>query len=1007
MREQIVRKICYLSISLVFIISQQITAAEKESAWQKYQQAAVLFQQTGSPQKIIDLCKSAQKLTDDPVLKARAIFLISQVFITEKNFTKSHKLLADLYNSSDDFPLNITLEARLRDAELYCKENLPSEALRLFQTVCDSAPNPFLQQEARLGLANVLAQKGNWQDSDSILNAVIAASPRYENDERVRILAAQQALSLNNPQRAIAQLQGNQSKISLALLAKAYEQADKPIMAVGVYKKIRDNFPNSAEAEDALFQAGEVFLRAQDWLAARTELIKLSQNYPGSRRMPGVQFRLGWVYLQLKQYKEAFAAFQTVSPNPEHASYFAFMRAECLHRMGALEPEKLQEAILAFNSTAALYSQSAVAPLAKLRAALILFEKGKDSDAIISLRQFLSIYTKDELVATANFLLATKGEPGMSGHYFNNLIDKYPDSYLFDAALTALQEIDYKHNKYQEIINRQAHRGQLLDGNDYSKWQRAQFLLHAESSYYLQHYDQAQHDYEKASNEADDEIAHNARLGSAWCILQQGFTDSARVIFAELQQTLPGAAYVKAAYGLATAHFRAKDYEKALQTFPANLQDEGNPELRALIVKSLYHSGESYYRLEYYGQAIETWLKLVDNFPQDALAARSQYRAADTYFRANHFEKAAAAYQTVLDQYNGSKFASESMLQLAQCKYNAGDYQAAVTGFEKYIATYPQHAQTKDALEGIQLSYYQMGQGSQASAALEKVIQNFPDGMLSADARYRLAASYLEAKDYEKAVTAFKEILTQFPGTSYAMDAQFALAGAYQTKGDNDLANAEYQRFIQYFPDSPNIAEATFNLAVGYFNLESYLSASDYFSQITEKYQSSSFYKPALQNLGWCFKRLGENEKALQYFQTFVDKNAVGPERENMSLQIATIKAELGQENEALPVFTTLSKSNNGEIAAEAAYQRGMLLLKKESSESARKAFSLAIKKGSSDNYYRLSSLAQLGAIYEGRRSWKKAIAAYKLLADSASDPTWVAAAQDRMQAIASRISTE
>ncbi len=1001
-----IKYICF-NFWLLLLLASTVSAAEKNSAWQDYEQAVNLYRYGGATDKILKLCKSVRKNAGDPVLQARAAFLSVQVYNAENNFHKAGELLADLYNPADKFPKTISAEARLRHANILHKMLQPERAQQLFITVCDSAPNIFYAREAQLGLANLFANTGSWQKSDSVLTALVAVMPNYKNDERVRILTARQALSLGNPQQAIGQLQGKQSEASLVLLAQAYEKAGKSIMAVGVYKKICDRYPGTIAAENALFQAGEVFMRAEDWLAARNEFKKLLQNYPQSSRKTSVQFRLGWIYLQLKQYDKALAAFQVRLSDPGQASYFAFMRAECLYRMGLTAPEKLQEAVLAFNGLAALYSKSTVAPPAKLRAALILFERGAAADAVISLRQFLSLYPKDELGATAIFLLATRGEPGMAGYYFNSLIEKYQRSALFDVALTALQVKDYRKEKYQEIINRQAHLGleKIKSGNPF--WLRAQALLHAESSYYLQHYEQALRDYDQAIGGSEDEIAQNAKLGKAWCLLQQGFVDSARVRFVKLEKNLAGPAFAKAAYGLATCYFRQKEYEKALQVYPANLADEGNGELQALIAKSLFRSAECYFRLEYYGQAIEIWLQLAQNYPQHKLAAKSLYRAADTYFRANHFDKAETTYTQILQNYNSSSFAAESMLQLAQCKYNSGDYQAAVSGFEKFIKKYPRHRKSKDALEGIQLGYYQMGQSELASGTLEKVIEEFPDGMLSADARYRLASSYLAGGNFTKAIEAFKEILTQFPGTSYAMDAQFALAGAYQAQGKNEMANAEYQRFIQYFPDSPNIAEATFNLAIGYFNLESYLSASDFFNQIAEKHQHSSFYLPALQNLGWCYKKLGENEKALQYFQLFVDKNAAGPEQDQMRLQIATMKAELGLEAEAMPVFLALSKNSDGEIAAEAAYQRAMLLLKNENIELARRAFNLAIKKGAADNFYRLSALAQLGAIYEGRKNWKKAVAAYKLLADSASDPTWVAAAQERMQAIVSRISAE
>ncbi|KAA3659402.1 MAG: outer membrane protein assembly factor BamD, partial [Calditrichaeota bacterium] len=702
MEERFTGKVFRFTTAFLLFSTAALLAGEKTKPWQIYQQAANLFQQSGSPEKILDLCKEAADDAENPILQARALFLAAQVQIAEKNTGKAHDILEDIYKNETRFPVNIANEARLRDAELYNTAGDSSNALRLFTVVCDSAANLFLLQEARLGLASVLAETNRWQESDSVLNLVVGESPNYKADERVRALSARQALSLQNSQKAIELLQGNQSKTSLKLLARAYEQAGKSIMAVGVYKKLRDLYPRTQAAEDALFRAGEVFLRAEDWLAAKNEFEKLVELYPESERSALVKYRLGWIYLHLNRLVEALKAFDYISPQPDHAAYFAYMRAECLYRIGKGIPEKLQEAILAFNSLSALYSQSTIAPLAKLRAALIRFEKGDKQDAIISLRQYLSLYSKDALAPTTVFMLAVHGDAATSAHYHRQLIEKYPNSYLYGAALTALQEMDYAEGKYQEIINRQAHLGQKATSGTKTYWQRAQHLLHAEASYFLKHYSQARADYRDAASETDDFLTQNARLGEAWCLLQQGAVDSARTIFTQMRDVVTGADVAKAEYGIATCDFRAQKYEEALHAYPTDIAAEGNRELQAIIAKSHYLGGECFFRLEYYGQAIESWLKLVELFPDDPLASRAQYRAADTYFRANHFAEADSAYQIVLNRYAKSPYAAESMLQVAQCKYNAAQFEDAVAQFKRFIESYPEHAKTRDALEGIQ-----------------------------------------------------------------------------------------------------------------------------------------------------------------------------------------------------------------------------------------------------------------------------------------------------------------
>ena len=82
-------------------------------------------------------------------------------------------------------------------------------------------------------------------------------------------------------------------------------------MAVSVYKKLHDKFPGTPEAQQALFQAAEVFMRAEDWLAARSEFKRLLQS--GPQNADGIHFRLGWIYMNLGELDQALAGIPVYS----------------------------------------------------------------------------------------------------------------------------------------------------------------------------------------------------------------------------------------------------------------------------------------------------------------------------------------------------------------------------------------------------------------------------------------------------------------------------------------------------------------------------------------------------------------------------------------------------------------------------------------------------------------------------------------------------------------------
>jgi len=415
--------------------------------WEKYVRAAELFQTDSTAQQIKALCRSVRKETDDPVLFSRATLLLSDVYQQNGKLEKVHQLLQQIY-TGNFAPQTIMQEAKLRDGQTFLVQKKHLLAKKLFSDVAKNTSSNFLRQEGRLALAWQYADDIQWTLCDSVLSEIVNEQPAYNKDERMLVLRARQNIAKVNPNAAIALLKNTHGRSALRYLAQAYEQAGKPILAVGVYNKIHDLYQNSPEAEAALFQGAEVFMKSGDWIAARSELQRFLDVYPKTSYLPMINFRLGWIAFKLGKYDEALNYFQNVSTDITE-SYIAFMEAECYRSMGKKDAGKLHEAVLKYNHIIALYPNSVLAPLAELRMALTLLDEGEKKDAIISLRQFLSLHPKDNLASAATFLLATHVDEPKKFDYFTTILSRFPGQDVFDAALAALQKQDYDAANYQ------------------------------------------------------------------------------------------------------------------------------------------------------------------------------------------------------------------------------------------------------------------------------------------------------------------------------------------------------------------------------------------------------------------------------------------------------------------------------------------------------------------------------------------------------------------------------
>ena len=448
----------YFKISVLYIITFLLlsVSAEGESpytAWIKYEQAATLFKTNAPASEIIHLLKEVQRSTQDSVLFGRTVFLISETYQKNNQPEKAVLELQKFAETEQNLSETMVAESFLRIGLIYLKQNKIKEAKSYFNKILENKSNLFIQEEAILSLAWIATEQGEWATSDSLLAILESTGNSEVTDERIIILKARQAISQNQYENAIKMLNNTQSKTGLFYLANAYEKAGNRIMAVSIYKKLYDLYSNTPEAKEALFQAAEVFMRAGDWLAARSEFKRLLNS--GFTNEDAIHFRLGWINLNLNQLDQALVEFRTFN-NSQNASYFKYMEAECSRRQGAMDSVKLDKSILLFHNISSIDIRSPLAPLAKLKAGLTEMEKGDSSGALISLRQFLNLYPKDDLTPAVYFLLGVNENPVASQRYFNQIIQQNRKSQFFDVSYYALQNYDFNKGNYQKVITRDA-----------------------------------------------------------------------------------------------------------------------------------------------------------------------------------------------------------------------------------------------------------------------------------------------------------------------------------------------------------------------------------------------------------------------------------------------------------------------------------------------------------------------------------------------------------------------
>ncbi len=199
------------------------------------------------------------------------------------------------------------------------------------------------------------------------------------------------------------------------------------------------------------------------------------------------------------------------------------------------------------------------------------------------------------------------------------------------------------------------------------------------------------------------------------------------------------------------------------------------------------------------------------------------------------------------------------------------------------------------------------------------------------EASFEKADKLIQSKDYEEARKILLEIKNRDLTKKYAPVAQLRIADSYVKEGEPDLAVAEYRKFLEIYPDHRHASYAQYQIAMVYFNQiegpergyggaakaleefeklkrdfprnpykelielriercrnimadyeflvgEFYLKRSSFqaaisrFETVLQKYPDYKKMDNVLLDLGICYKKSGDPEKAEMYLSRLIEK---------------------------------------------------------------------------------------------------------------------------------------
>jgi len=295
----------------------------------------------------------------------------------------------------------------------------------------------------------------------------------------------------------------------------------------------------------------------------------------------------------------------------------------------------------------------------------------------------------------------------------------------------------------------------------------------------------------------------------------------------------------------------------------------------------------------------------------------------DLYRDTRKYDKAAELFECVADTWPQSSRAIESQANIVKMYISIGDEPNSTAYFEKLISKFGEDKGIAAAVENVAQEYLQFGSTHKAYEKFKYILEHWPGSERGVWARTGMVMSRVKAMDFEAAEAELWELLDKYsmdkelPAGMHEIVEEYRNVGAYDTGrelfgwllknwqqgdktmlelqvgvalqsiklGELDKADAAVAKLIADYNDNQNLAKGLFQIGEEYYG-QAFLYKSKGVGTKSEKCfrKALAVWQQVISGSATCARRpeayflsgvsysqLGEYEKAMEFYQEFVN----------------------------------------------------------------------------------------------------------------------------------------
>jgi TolA-binding protein len=216
--------------------------------------------------------------------------------------------------------------------------------------------------------------------------------------------------------------------------------------------------------------------------------------------------------------------------------------------------------------------------------------------------------------------------------------------------------------------------------------------------------------------------------------------------------------------------------------------------------KALYEQGRYRYLKGAYEDAIASFQKLIQEYPQSEWIGSSHYWMGEAKYHQEKDDEAFLYFRKVVEKYPESEFYAHALYSCGWIRLKQVTYEEGHQFFHQVYEKTPHHPIAESSLFWSGYCLYQLGRYSETLQEMDLLLQKYPSGKWRPEAEYLIGVSYFRLKKFKEAADQLKDFWKRFPKHPLEESSRYALAWSLVSSGQYFEGRKTFENILLTYP---------------------------------------------------------------------------------------------------------------------------------------------------------------------------------------------------------------